>query len=130
MGCAFVLHAITVALFDRMTSGEGQYIDVAIHDACAIGTEGAVPHWMYFGETVYRQTGMHAAPRRLPPLELPTRDGKYVMAINQAFSKRAWDALLDWMDKRRHRRVARPEVSGRIGAPRYRRANLRDAIGA
>ena len=24
MGCAFVLHAITVALFDRMTSGEGQ----------------------------------------------------------------------------------------------------------
>ena len=88
MGCAFVLHAITVALFDRMTSGEGQYIDVSIHDACAIGTEGAVPQWMYFGETMYRQTGMHAAPRRLPPLELPTRDGKYVMAINQAFGKR------------------------------------------
>jgi len=102
MGCAFVLHAITVALFDRMTSGEGQYIDVAIHDACAIGTEGAVPHWMYFGETMYRQTGMHAAPRRLPPLELPTRDGKYVMAINQAFSKRSWEGRrcsTGWMKK-------------------------------
>ena len=60
MGCAFVLHGITVALFDRMTSGEGQYIDVSIHDACAIGTEAAVPQWMYYGETMYRQTGMHA----------------------------------------------------------------------
>ena len=49
MGCAFVLHGITVALFDRMTSGEGQYIDVSIHDASAIGTEAAVPQWMYYG---------------------------------------------------------------------------------
>jgi crotonobetainyl-CoA:carnitine CoA-transferase CaiB-like acyl-CoA transferase len=54
MGCAFVLHGITVALFDRMTSGEGQYIDVSIHDACAIGTEAAVPQWMYYGETMHR----------------------------------------------------------------------------
>ena len=43
MGCAFLLHGITVALFDRMSSSEGQYIDVSIHDACAIGTEAAVP---------------------------------------------------------------------------------------
>ena len=119
MGCAFVLHAITVALFDRMTSGEGQYIDVAIHDACAIGTEGAVPHWMYFGETMYRQTGMHAAPRRLPPLELPTRDGKYVMAINQAFSKRSWDALLDWMDEK--------GVTGELRDPKFQDESVRTA---
>lgn len=119
MGCAFVLHAITVALFDRMTSGEGQYIDVAIHDACAIGTEGAVPHWMYFGETMYRQTGMHAAPRRLPPLELPTRDGKYVMAINQAFSKRSWDALLDWMDEK--------GVTGELRDPKFQEESVRTA---
>ena len=76
MGCAFTLHAITVALFDRMTSDEGQYIDVGIHDVCAIGTEAAVPHWMYFGETLYRHTGMHANAKRMPPLELPTADGK------------------------------------------------------
>ena len=119
MGCAFVLHAITVALFDRLTSGQGQYIDVAIHDACAIGTEGAVPHWMYFGETMYRQTGMHAAPRRLPPLELPTRDGKYVMAINQAFSKRSWDALLDWMDEK--------GVTGELRDPKFQDEAVRTA---
>ena len=38
MGCVFALHGITLALFDRMTTGEGQYIDVSIHDACSIGT--------------------------------------------------------------------------------------------
>jgi crotonobetainyl-CoA:carnitine CoA-transferase CaiB-like acyl-CoA transferase len=108
-----------VALFDRLTSGQGQYIDMAIHDACAIGTEGAVPHWMYFGETMYRQTGMHASPRRLPPLELPTRDGKYVMAINQAFSKRSWDALLAWMDEK--------GVTGELRDPKFQDEAVRTA---
>ena len=100
MGCAFVLHGITVALFDRMTSGEGQYIDVSIHDACAIGTEAAVPQWLYYGETLYRQTGMHAAPRRQPDLELPTADGMYMIAAGQSFNKRSWDALIKWMEEK------------------------------
>ena len=119
MGCAFVLHGITVALFDRMTSGEGQYIDVAIHDACGIGTEGAVPHWMYFGETMYRQTGMHANVKRVPPLELPTADGKYVMAINQALNNRTWNALLDWMDEK--------GVTGELRDPKYQEEAVRTA---
>ena len=100
MGCAFVLHGITAALFDRMTSGEGQYIDVAIHDACAIGTEAAVPQWMYYGQTMFRQTGMHANPRRQPPLQLPTADGKYMIAVMQNFGKKVWDNLLRWMDEK------------------------------
>ena len=100
MGCAFILHGITVALFDRMTSDEGQYIDVSIHDACAIGTESAVPQWMYYGETLFRQTGMHANPRRQPPLQLPTADGKYMIAVMQNFGKRVWDNLLKWMDEK------------------------------
>ena len=89
MGCAFILHGITVALYGRMNSGEGQYIDVGIHDVCAIGTESAVPHWMYFGETYYRQTGMHANAKRVPPLELPTADGRYVMAVNQGLDRKS-----------------------------------------
>ena len=100
MGCAFALHGITVALFDRMTSGEGQYIDIAIHDACAIGTEAAVPQWMFYGETMYRQTGMHANPRRQPPLQLPTADGKYIIAAMQNFGARVWEKLIAWMDEK------------------------------
>src|ERR1051325_3224576 len=100
MGCAFVLHGITVALFDRMTSHEGQYIDVSIHDACAIGTEAAVPQWMYYGQTMYRQTGMHANPRRQPPLQLPTADGKYIIAVMQNFGPKVWSNLVTWMDEK------------------------------
>ncbi len=100
MGCAFTLHGITVALYDRMTSGEGQYIDVSIHDACAIGTEAAVPQWMYYGQTMFRQTGMHANPKRQPPLQLPTADGKYMIAVMQNFGQRVWDNLIKWMDEK------------------------------
>jgi crotonobetainyl-CoA:carnitine CoA-transferase CaiB-like acyl-CoA transferase len=111
MGCAFVLHGITAALFDRMTSGEGQYIDVSIHDACAIGTEAAVPQWMYYGSTMYRQTGMHANARRQPPLQLPTADGKYMIAVMQNFGPRVWERLIKWMDEK--------GVTGELHDPKY-----------
>jgi crotonobetainyl-CoA:carnitine CoA-transferase CaiB-like acyl-CoA transferase len=111
MGCAFVLHGITMALFDRMTSGEGQYIDVSIHDACAIGTEAAVPQWMYYGSTMYRQTGMHANAKRQPPLQLPTADGKYMIAVMQNFGPRVWGNLIKWMDEK--------GVTGELNDPKY-----------
>jgi crotonobetainyl-CoA:carnitine CoA-transferase CaiB-like acyl-CoA transferase len=111
MGCAFVLHGITVALYDRMSSGDGQYIDVSIHDACAIGTEAAVPQWMYYGSTMNRQTGMHANPRRQPPLQLPTADGKYMIAVMQNFGPRVWERLIKWMDEK--------GVTGELHDPKY-----------
>jgi len=117
MGCAFVLHGITVALFDRMTSGEGQYIDVSIHDACAIGTEAAVPQWMYYGSTMYRQTGMHANPKRQPPLQLPTADGKYMIAVMQNFGARVWEKLIAWMDEK--------GVTGELHDPKYQNEAFR-----
>lgn len=111
MGCAFLLHGITVALFDRMSSDEGQYIDVSIHDACAIGTEAALPQWMYYGSTMNRQTGMHANPKRQPPLQLPTADGKYMIAVMQNFGARVWDNLIKWMDEK--------GVAGELHDPKY-----------
>jgi len=117
MGCAFVLHGITVARFDRMTSGEGQYIDVSIHDACAIGTEAAVPQWMYYGSTMYRQTGMHANPKRQPPLQLPTADGKYMIAVMQNFGARVWEKLIAWMDEK--------GVTGELHDPKYQNEAFR-----
>jgi benzylsuccinate CoA-transferase BbsE subunit len=117
MGCAFALHGITVALFDRMQSGEGQYIDVAIHDSCAIGTEGAVPDWLYYGETFYRQTGMHAAAHRQRDLELPTADGMYMIAINPTFTDTSWAKLVSWMEEK--------GVAGELTDAKYRDATFR-----
>ena len=132
MGCAFVLHGITVALFDRMTSGEGQYIDVAIHDACAIGTESAVPHWMFYGDTVYRQTGMHANPKRQPALQLPTADGKYMIAVMQNFGDRVWGRLIKWMEEKGVEGELRDEKYNdeAFRAAEYRQGSvIRDAVG-
>ena len=52
------------------------------------GVVAAVGEWMYNGATLYRQTGMHAAARRQPDLEVPTADGMYVIALNQTFVDR------------------------------------------
>jgi crotonobetainyl-CoA:carnitine CoA-transferase CaiB-like acyl-CoA transferase len=119
MGCVFALHGITVALFDRMTTGEGQYVDVSIHDCCAIGTEGAVPRWLYYGETFYRQMGMHAAARRQPDLELPTADGMYMIAVNPTFSDRSWAHLITWMEEK--------GVTGELADEKYRDEAVRTA---
>jgi crotonobetainyl-CoA:carnitine CoA-transferase CaiB-like acyl-CoA transferase len=119
MGCVFALHGITLALFDRMTTGEGQYIDVSIHDACSIGTESAVPEWLYNGATLYRQTGMHASARRRPDVELPTADGMYVIAVNQTFGDRGWAKLIEWMEEK--------GVAGELTDPKYRDEAVRMA---
>jgi crotonobetainyl-CoA:carnitine CoA-transferase CaiB-like acyl-CoA transferase len=119
MGCVFALHGITLALFDRMTTGQGQYIDVSIHDACSIGTEAAVPEWLYNGATLYRQTGMHAATRRQLDLELPTADGMYVIAVNQTFGDRGWAQLVEWMVEK--------GVAGELTDPKYRDEAVRMA---
>jgi crotonobetainyl-CoA:carnitine CoA-transferase CaiB-like acyl-CoA transferase len=119
MGCVFALHGITLALFERMTSGEGQHIDVSIHDACAIGTEAAVPEYLYNGATLYRQTGMHAAARRRPDIELPTADGMYVIAVNQSFGDQGWAKLIAWMEEK--------GVAGELTDPKYKDESVRMA---
>lgn len=60
--------AIAAALFYRQASGEGQFIDVAIHDACAQSTEGTVPRYIYYQSNQVR---------RLPD-QLECGDGLYL----------------------------------------------------
>jgi crotonobetainyl-CoA:carnitine CoA-transferase CaiB-like acyl-CoA transferase len=43
MGCHFAYMAIVAALVHRTASGRGQYIDVSIHEACALTTESPSP---------------------------------------------------------------------------------------
>ena len=119
MGCVFALHGITLALFDRMTTGQGQYIDVSIHDCCAIGTESAVPEWLYNGASFYRQTGMHASARRQPDLQLPTADGMHVIAVNQTFGDKGWAQLIAWMEEK--------GVAGELKDEKYRDEAVRIA---
>jgi benzylsuccinate CoA-transferase BbsE subunit len=117
MGCAFTLHALTMALFDRLATGLGQYIDVSIHDASAMCTEGAVPYYLYYSDTYFRQTGMHAAYRRQAALELPAGDGSYIIANSTNIGNSSWFKLVDWMKEK--------GVEGELTDDKYRDEHFR-----
>jgi crotonobetainyl-CoA:carnitine CoA-transferase CaiB-like acyl-CoA transferase len=91
------VHAITVALIERFGSDQGQYVDCAIHDCCAICTENAIPAWVHAGEILYRHTGQHAAAQRQGQATLPCADGRWVNTITTEITDFHWENLLRWM---------------------------------
>ena len=81
MGGHFAYIAIMAALVHRTVTGEGQYIDASIHEACALTTEAAIANYIYRGETLLRQTGRHHAPAPTPRTQFCSKDGAYVTAL-------------------------------------------------
>ena len=81
MGCHFAYMAIMAALVYRTISGQGQYIDTSIHEACALTTESAVANYIYRGEVLRRQTGRHHAAGPTPRTQFRAKDGNYVCAL-------------------------------------------------
>src|SRR5579871_2464119 len=57
MGCHYAYISIMAALVYRTVSDQGQFIDVSIHEACALTTEAAIANYVYRGEVLLRQTG-------------------------------------------------------------------------
>ena len=81
MGCHYAAMAIMAALVYRTVSGEGQYIDTSIHEACALTTEAAIANYVYRGEVLRRQTGRHHAMTTTPRTQFLAKDGIYVTAL-------------------------------------------------
>jgi benzylsuccinate CoA-transferase BbsE subunit len=81
MGCHYAYLAIMAALVHRTVSGQGQYIDVSIHEACALTTESAIANYVYRGEVLRRQTGRHHAAGPTPRTQFRAKDGTYVCAL-------------------------------------------------
>jgi crotonobetainyl-CoA:carnitine CoA-transferase CaiB-like acyl-CoA transferase len=80
-GCHFATIAIMAALVHRTVSGQGQYIDASIHEACALTTEAAIANYIYRGEVLRRQTGRHHAAGSTPRTQFRAKDGTYVCAL-------------------------------------------------
>src|SRR6185312_203419 len=59
--CHFAAMSALTALFWRLSSGEGQFIDVSMHQAQNVTTEAGSYSWLVARQTVQRQTGRHAA---------------------------------------------------------------------
>jgi crotonobetainyl-CoA:carnitine CoA-transferase CaiB-like acyl-CoA transferase len=81
MGCHYATMAIMAALVHRTVSGHGQYIDVSIHEACALTTEAAIANYVYRGEVLRRQTGRHHAAGPTSRTQFRAKDGTYVCAL-------------------------------------------------
>jgi crotonobetainyl-CoA:carnitine CoA-transferase CaiB-like acyl-CoA transferase len=88
----------TAALVLRQATGEGQYIDVSMHEACHDTTEGAMPTWYIGGQRVQRQTARHAAPAPTVPVCFPCRDGKWVFTRVPGDTP-TWKRLIEWLDQ-------------------------------
>ncbi|MBI4496952.1 MAG: CoA transferase [Chloroflexi bacterium] len=98
IGCHYAFVGTLVALFDRDRIGQGQYVDVSIHEACSGTTEGAFPQWEYFQKVVLRQTGRHAAATPTPPWQILCTDGIYINVFGGLpRSQESWRLLLQWM---------------------------------
>ncbi len=69
---------ILAALCYRDLTGEGQYIDASIHEACALTTEGAIAIYLSTGEVVLRHTGRAASADQSDRTQLATGDGGWV----------------------------------------------------
>jgi crotonobetainyl-CoA:carnitine CoA-transferase CaiB-like acyl-CoA transferase len=81
IACEHAVIAITAALNFRELTGEGDCIDLSIHEAVSTCTEVAMPTYIYNTAVVQRQTGRHAGTGRTPPWLRRTKDGRYVKAF-------------------------------------------------
>jgi len=108
------------ALVLRQATGEGQYIDVSMHEACHDSTEGAMPTYYMGGRRVQRQTARHAAPAPTVPVCFPCADGKWIFTRIPGEAP-AWKKMVDWMDESG---MAADLKEERFGDPAVRREEM------
>jgi crotonobetainyl-CoA:carnitine CoA-transferase CaiB-like acyl-CoA transferase len=77
----YAVIALAAVLNFRALTGEGDLIDLSIHEAVSTCTEVAMPTWIYNQALVHRQTGRHAAESHSRPWLRRTKDGRYVKAF-------------------------------------------------
>ena len=99
IGGHYAYIATLAALQHKNATGEGQHVDVSIHEACALTTEGAITTWIYQGGVVKRQTGRHSSVRPTPPNQLPTADGKFLQLTTNAMQPARLKPMIAWMDR-------------------------------
>ncbi|WP_295372801.1 CoA transferase, partial [uncultured Pseudacidovorax sp.] len=73
--CHFAAMSALTALFYRLASGEGQFIDLSMHQASNVTTEAGSYSWLVARQTVQRQTGRHAAAILTQDTQMRCNDG-------------------------------------------------------
>ena len=96
----FAYLAIMAALYHRDFTGEGQHIDVSVHEACSLTTEGAIGIYLSTGDVVRRHTGRHASPDQSPGIQFATKDGGWINTTRSGsnLTPARLRLLAEWMD--------------------------------
>jgi len=95
--CHFAAMSALTALFWRLTSGRGQFIDVSMHQAQNVTTEAGSYSWLVARQTVQRQTGRHAAVVMTGKTQMRCADGRWVNTGVPPRSPADYAAILGWV---------------------------------
>jgi crotonobetainyl-CoA:carnitine CoA-transferase CaiB-like acyl-CoA transferase len=87
LGGEYAAVAMMAAINFRELSGEGQFIDVSVHEAINTCTEVAIPSYVYAGQVVKRQTARHAAPSITHARLSKSADGIFMLASLSPFER-------------------------------------------
>jgi crotonobetainyl-CoA:carnitine CoA-transferase CaiB-like acyl-CoA transferase len=96
-GCHFAVMSALTALLYRLSSGEGQFIDVSMHAASNVTTEAASYSWLVARQTVQRQTGRHAAAVPTQSTQMLCKDGRWVNTGVPPRSPADFGRILAWL---------------------------------
>ena len=119
----------------RELTGEGQFIDVSVHEAVNTCTEVAIPTYVYSGLVVKRQTARHAAPNITHARLSTSADGVFMLANLSPF-EREQRALAELADQVGIGHVlgtpefAQLEKEDRVAAAIYRNDLLGEIVGS
>jgi crotonobetainyl-CoA:carnitine CoA-transferase CaiB-like acyl-CoA transferase len=87
LGGEYAAVALMAAINFRELTGEGQFIDVSVHEAVNTCTEMAIPTYVYSGQVVMRQTARHAAPSVTHMRLSKSADGVFMLASLSPFER-------------------------------------------
>lgn len=92
-------NASLVAILEREVSGHGQHVDVSMHAALNVTTEGGSYEYLVSGAVLQRQTGRHAHDEPTTPSQHQAADGKYVHIGFTPGTPAQLRAIIDWLDE-------------------------------
>jgi crotonobetainyl-CoA:carnitine CoA-transferase CaiB-like acyl-CoA transferase len=95
--CHFAAMSALTALLHRLSSGEGQFIDISMHQASNVTTEAGSYSWLVARQTVQRQTGRHAAVILTQDTQMRCKDGRWVNTGVPPRAPREFAAILGWI---------------------------------
>jgi benzylsuccinate CoA-transferase BbsE subunit len=95
--CHYAVHGIMAAILYRDRSGEGQYVDCAMHEALSCTVEVGMPYWLYMRRDVRRQTGRHAAAVATERWIYHAADGRDVLVFGVGRNNSQWNSLKKWL---------------------------------